>query len=158
MIQINREMPDCCGNCPCFHFENPMYCRARTDVHQRITAPYCSPRPEWCPLQEEHTMNTGYNTDLISRKAAIDRLNATPAGNWSKARYTRELWNVPSVPAVPLESLAEFIVENLDPRVDCKTCATIREGWEDRECANCPKMSDEEVLDALKKWMEEQNG
>lgn len=68
-----------------------------------------------------------------------------------------EIADIPSVPAALLEPLAGFIVENLDPRVDCKTCATIREGWEGRECANCPKMSDEEVLDALKKWMEEQN-
>ena len=52
MIQIDMEMPDCCGNCPCFHFENPMYCRARTDVHQRVIAPYSPPRPEWCPLRE----------------------------------------------------------------------------------------------------------
>jgi len=52
MIQIDMEMPNCCGNCPCFHFENPMYCRAKTDEHQKITAPYRSPRPEWCPLQE----------------------------------------------------------------------------------------------------------
>ena len=47
--------------------------------------------------------------DLISRKAAIDRLNATPPGNWSKARYTRELWNVPSNEAVPLEPLCQWL-------------------------------------------------
>lgn len=59
MIQIDMEMPNCCGNCPCFHFENPMYCRAKTDEHQKITAPYRSPRPEWCPLQEAPGANGG---------------------------------------------------------------------------------------------------
>lgn len=59
MIQIDMEMPDCCGNCPCFHFENPMYCRAKTDVHQRVTAPNRSPRPDWCPLHEANSENTG---------------------------------------------------------------------------------------------------
>jgi|GEM_PF-3787647 len=59
MIQIDWEMPDCCGNCPCFHFENPMYCRVKTDERQKITAPYRSPRPEWCPLQEASGANGG---------------------------------------------------------------------------------------------------
>lgn len=52
------------------------------------------------------------NNDFISRKAAIDRLNAIPLGNWSKARYTRELWNVPSVGAVPLDKLCIWLENN----------------------------------------------
>lgn len=48
---------------------------------------------------------------LISRKAAIDKLNAIPSGNWSKTRYKRELWNVPSVPAVPLDKLCEWLAK-----------------------------------------------
>lgn len=53
MIKIDIAMPECCGNCPCFHFENPMYCRAQQDDHhKRITAPYRPPRPDWCPLVE----------------------------------------------------------------------------------------------------------
>ena len=95
--------------------------------------------------------------DLISREAAIDRLNAIPPGNWSKARYTRELWNVPSVPAVPLEPLAKWIFENLDPRCDCDYCFNEDPDFEDRECCNCPKMSEEQVKEALTKWGEEQD-
>lgn len=88
--------------------------------------------------------------DLIIRKAAIDRLNAIPPGNWSKARYTRELWNVPSVPAVPLEPLAKWIAENLDPRCGCSYCSR------DRVCCDCPTMTEQQVKEELTKWMEEQ--
>jgi len=95
--------------------------------------------------------------EFISRKAAIDRLNAIPPGNWSKARYTRELWNVPSVPAVPLEPLARWITENLDPRCDCDYCLHEDTDFEDRACCNCPRMSEEQVKEALTKWMEEQD-
>lgn len=63
---------------------------------------------------------------------------------------------VPEVDAVPLEPLARFIVENLDPRVDCESCVSDVENA-DRDCRNCPQMSEEQVLDALEKWMEEQN-
>lgn len=86
--------------------------------------------------------------DLISRKAAIDRLNAIPPGNWSKARYTRELWNVPSVGAMPLDKLCEMLTEKYycppypnDPAsVEC----------EQKMCKECWKAY-------LTKWMEEQN-
>lgn len=88
--------------------------------------------------------------DLISRKAAIDKLNAIPPGNWSKARYTLELWNVPSAPAVPLEPLAKWIAENLDPRCGCSYCSR------DRVCCDCPTMPEQQVKEELTKWMEEQ--
>lgn len=65
--------------------------------------------------------------DLISRKAAIDRLNTIPPGNWSKARYTRELWNVPSVEAVPLDKLCEFL-EKCGADSYCGTCKQIMGG------------------------------
>ena len=65
--------------------------------------------------------------------------------------------SVPEVDAVPLEPLARFIVENLDPRVDCELCVSDVENA-DRDCRNCPRMSEEQVLDALEKWMEEQYG
>lgn len=80
--------------------------------------------------------------DLISRKAAIDRLNAIPPGNWSKARYTRELWNVPSVPAVPLDELCEWLAGYAEPPMDALTiCDNPFEAW---------KMT-------LTNWMEEQD-
>ena len=79
---------------------------------------------------------------LISRKDAIDRLNAIPPGNWSKARYTRELWNVPSVPAVPLDKLCEWLAGYAEPPLDALTiCDNPFEAW---------KMT-------LTKWMEEQD-
>ena len=89
--------------------------------------------------------------ELISRKAAIDKLNAIPSGNWSKNRYMRELWNVPSVPAVPLEPLARWITENLDPRCGCSYCSR------DRVCCDCPTMTEQQVKEELTKWMEEQD-
>ncbi len=93
MIQIDMEMPDRCGNCPCFHFENPMYCRVITDYHQKITAPYRAPRPEWCPLQE------------------------VPGAQ------ARAAWNkrVHCVPAVPLDKLCEWLAGNAW-HLDCSDC------------------------------------
>ena len=54
MIMIDIEMPEKCGLCPCFHFDNPMYCQAvKADKNKKIVNPYGSPRPEWCPLKEK---------------------------------------------------------------------------------------------------------
>lgn len=54
MIEIDIPMPQKCGLCPCFHFENPMYCQAvKADKYKKIVAPYGLPRPEWCPLKEQ---------------------------------------------------------------------------------------------------------
>ena len=53
MIMFDIKMPEKCGQCPCFHAENPMYCQAvKADRDKRIVAPYRDPRPEWCPLIE----------------------------------------------------------------------------------------------------------
>ena len=53
MIQIDIPMPEKCGLCPCFHFDNPMYCQVvKADKNKKIVNPYGSPRPEWCPLKE----------------------------------------------------------------------------------------------------------
>jgi len=58
----------------------------------------------------------------------------------------------PTVPAVPLEPLAKWIVENLDPRYfDCEHCS------EENVCYDCPTMTEQQVKEKLKKWMEEQN-
>jgi sulfatase maturation enzyme AslB (radical SAM superfamily) len=65
--------------------------------------------------------------------------------------------NAPTIPAVLLEPLARWIVENLDPRCDCDYCFNEDTDFEDRECCNCPKMSEEQVKEALTKWMEEQD-
>lgn len=53
-IYMHREdMPQKCGQCPCFHAETPMYCQAvKPSKEKRIVAPYGQSRPEWCPLQE----------------------------------------------------------------------------------------------------------
>ena len=66
-ILIKRmEMPSCCGLCPCFHAEHPMYCQADKTI--RMTAPY-GKRMEGCPLVAlpEHG-------DLIDRKALSDAI------------------------------------------------------------------------------------
>ena len=57
MIEINIQMPEKCGMCPCFHPENPMYCKAvKADKNKKIVAPYGAPRPEWCPLKEQEAV------------------------------------------------------------------------------------------------------
>ena len=45
----NTEFPRCCGCCPCFHAESPMYCQADKTI--RMTAPY-GKRMEDCPIKE----------------------------------------------------------------------------------------------------------
>jgi len=58
----------------------------------------------------------------------------------------------PSVPAVPLEPLAKWITENLDPRYrDCEHCS------EENACFDCPIMTEQQVKEKLGKWMEEQD-
>lgn len=50
---VPKEIPNCCGRCPCFHAEHPMYCQAvKADKNKRIYAPYGEGRPDWCPLTE----------------------------------------------------------------------------------------------------------
>ena len=50
---VPKEIPMCCGICPCFHAEHPMYCQAvKADKNKRIYAPYGEGRPDWCPLIE----------------------------------------------------------------------------------------------------------
>jgi len=54
MIEIDIQMPEKCGLCPCFHSENQMYCQAvKADKNKKIVAPYGATRPEWCPLKEQ---------------------------------------------------------------------------------------------------------
>jgi len=96
--------------------------------------------------------------DLISRKAAIDRLNAIPPGNWSKTRYTRELWNVPSVPAVPLDKLCECLSEN-SINIPCEACPNFSNEY----CTAigdpskpCPKTAND-WRRVITEWMEEQD-
>ena len=89
--------------------------------------------------------------DLISREAAIDRLNAIPPGNWSKARYTRELWNVPSVPAVPLDKLCELLC-GMDNKPYCDDCRRLGIECDYRKCG-----SPGHWKEFLTKWMEEQD-
>ena len=48
---VPKEIPNCCGRCPCFHAERLMYCQAvKADKNKRIYAPYGEGRPDWCPL------------------------------------------------------------------------------------------------------------
>jgi hypothetical protein len=52
---IDIEMPERCGECPCFHAEYPMHCQLikPPDKNKQLAAPYGLPRPEWCPLKEQ---------------------------------------------------------------------------------------------------------
>lgn len=85
--------------------------------------------------------------DLIRTKDAIEAIKAIPPGNWAAARYVREIENVPSVEAVPLDKLCEYLNTVIYPCIICKEspgpqCNAKRKGCWYR---------------VLTKWMEEQN-
>lgn len=59
-IYINPP-PKCCGMCPCFHAEHPMYCQAvPAKLGIKVRKPYVE-RPDWCPLNKkaDDTKNEG---------------------------------------------------------------------------------------------------
>lgn len=93
--------------------------------------------------------------DLISRKEAIDAVKHAWAKGLEPSQYIE---TIPSASAVPLEPLAEWIVDNLDPRCTCELCKSDPENAY-RECVNddCPHMTEQQVKELLVKWMEEQN-
>ena len=91
--------------------------------------------------------------DLISREDAIDAAKHAWAKGLEPSQYIEI---IPSVHAVPLEPLAKWIVENLDPSIDCKTCAESPRNYE-CACLPCPPMTEKQVKEALEKWKEEQD-
>ncbi len=96
---------------------------------------------------------------LISREAAIEacievsKQEEEHSKMWATGlRYAKKiLAEAPSVPAVPLEPLAKWIAENLDPRCGCSYCS------KDRVCCDCPFMTEQQVKEELEKWIEEQD-
>lgn len=65
----DMKMPDKCGQCPCFHYEYPMYCQATKEINNKIPgAPYEMPRPDWCPLVLP-SVQPEPCSDAISREA-----------------------------------------------------------------------------------------
>lgn len=86
--------------------------------------------------------------DLISREAAIDAVKHAWAKRLEPSQYIEI---IPTAPAVPLEPLAKWTVENLDPRCGCSYCSR------DRVCCDCPTMTEQQVKEELTKWMEEQD-
>lgn len=78
MIQIDMPMPEKCGVCPCFHFDNPMYCQVvKADKSKNIVAPYGQKRPEWCPLKEQESQESDEkNKECVKDKIAVECLNA----------------------------------------------------------------------------------
>ena len=87
--------------------------------------------------------------DLVSQKEVLDIL--CDPNEDDKIRIIEKVFELPSVPAVPLEPLAKWIVENLDPRCGCSYCSR------DRVCCDCPTMTEQQVKEELTKWMEEQD-
>jgi len=75
MIQIDMPIPEKCGLCPCFHYENPIYCQAvKADKNKKIVSPYGSPRPKWCPLKDQEAVEK--NKECHEDKSAVECLNA----------------------------------------------------------------------------------
>lgn len=74
MIQIDLQMPERCGECPCFHAEYPMHCQLikPPDKNKRLEAPYGLPRPEWCPLQEQgNEYENGFNDAMLVKQGLM---------------------------------------------------------------------------------------
>ena len=56
-------------------------------------------------------------SDLISRKAAIEAIKASPPGNWASVRYAREIEKVPAVDAAivaPCETCLYWVPNNAE--------------------------------------------
>lgn len=62
ILIMNIKMPKCCGLCPCFHYEHPMYCQASKDV--KIEAPYIYVA-KGCPLVEVPTHGRLIDADAL---------------------------------------------------------------------------------------------
>lgn len=67
MMRINYpSVPTCCGECPCLHYTQPVYCQAVcADREKRITSPFKGPRPGWCPIEEEHPLPVKVHMERI---------------------------------------------------------------------------------------------
>lgn len=70
MIMINIEMPEKCGECPCFHAEYPMHCQLikPPDKNKRLAAPYGLPRPDWCPLLNVEVIHNNFTKKASLKK------------------------------------------------------------------------------------------
>lgn len=91
---------------------------------------------------------------LISRKALVDLAKSerkTCGKDYDFDGLLSDIENAPTVPSVPLEPLAKWIAENLDPRCGCSYCSR------DRVCCDCPTMTEQQVKEELTKFMEEQD-
>ena len=63
-----KEFPRCCGRCPCFHAETPMYCQADKTI--RMTAPY-GKRMEGCLLVEIPPHGNLKDTDELQEALSL---------------------------------------------------------------------------------------
>lgn len=88
-IILDIETPRCCGLCPCFHAEHPMYCQAAKHITARenvkeyqrgISRPY-ETRPEWCPLGD------------VQKEDAISRSNLQKRIEWYVPIHASEYAN-----------------------------------------------------------------
>ena len=93
------------------------------------------------------TVKVVLTMDLISRKAAMDAFMEKPFDYYHTSYIVGELNCIPSVPAVPMDKLCEYLNSVIYPCIICKEspgpqCNAKREG--------CWKRF-------LTKWMEEQD-
>jgi len=81
---VPKEIPMCCGICPCFHAEKLMYCQAvKADKNKRIYAPYGEGRPDWCPLVEIKTPHGRIvDADVLKQSAHLDGQVKTYIDTW----------------------------------------------------------------------------
>jgi len=65
MIIIDIDLPERCGECPCFHAAFPMHCQLikPPDKNKQLAAPYGLPRPDWCPLKEQEAVKPRVDAD-----------------------------------------------------------------------------------------------
>lgn len=82
------EIPKRCGECPCFHAENPMYCQAvKADKNKKIIAPYGKPRPEWCPLVPIPPHGRLIDADALENEAQMRLLECNKYDNQFQKPY-----------------------------------------------------------------------
>ena len=95
--------------------------------------------------------------DLISRKAAMDAFTERPYDYYHKSNIVGELNCIPSVPAVPLDKLCEWLATWFEHDVPCFMCKEVL-GLE--SCPHGPfDCGDKDHWKMLiKKWMEGQHG
>lgn len=111
------DMPDKCGQCPCFHHEYPMYCQATKESSNKTPdAPYGMPRPDWCPLL---LPNNKINKLMMSLEETIKNEREMAVKSLSlSVDNPRHIESVHNAYANGMENALEYIIYYLGDFID----------------------------------------